>query len=161
MDLLRYYGIKPDVVVGHSSGEIAAAYACGSITAQESILIAYYRGKIMVEGPQKSVPGGMAAVGLGPTEVQPYLTKGVIIGCENSPGSTTLSGDKEILEQVMQKIKGDNPDILVRALRVDLAYHSRKMHLLSPWCLHTLLTRFSRSYARGSATLSRALEGQG
>ena len=126
VDLLSLYNIKPDAVVGHSSGEIAAAYACGSITAQEAILVAYYRGQVMLEVDSSQRPGGMAAIGLGSEEVTTYLQPGVTVGCENSPDSTTLTGDKEVLEQVMKAIKEAHPDTLVRALQVDRAYHSRK-----------------------------------
>jgi acyl transferase domain-containing protein len=126
VDLLHLYNINPDAVVGHSSGEIAAAYACGSITAQEAILIAFYRGQVLTHLDPSQKPGSMTAIGLGLEEVTPYLKPGVIVGCENSPNSTTLTGDKDALEEVMQAIKKANPDTLVRALHVDHAYHSRK-----------------------------------
>lgn len=126
VDLLTSYNVTPGAVVGHSSGEIAAAYASGAITANEGIAIAYYRGKVMLSVDSTKKPGGMAAVGLGRKEVEPYLSSGVLIGCENSPESTTLTGDKDALEGVMLNIKEANPDILVRALQVDRAYHSRE-----------------------------------
>lgn len=66
----------------------------------------------------------MAAIGLGQSEVTAYLLPGVIIGCENSPASVTLTGDMDVLESVMRNIRHDFPDILVRSLRVECAYHS-------------------------------------
>ncbi|VBB84212.1 Putative polyketide synthase [Podospora comata] len=132
VDLLTSYNVTPGAVVGHSSGEIAAAYASGAITANEGIAIAYYRGKVMLSVDSTKKPGGMAAVGLGRKEVEPYLSSGVLIGCENSPESTTLTGDKDALEGVMQNIKEANPDILVRALQVDRAYHSHHMRQVAP-----------------------------
>ena len=125
VDLLKTWNVQADAVVGHSSGEIGAAYACGSITAREGIIIAYYRGQV-VRGLGKTRPGGMAAIGLGRDNVTEYLRPGVIIGCENSPSSVTLTGDKDILEAVMENIRSAQPDTLVRALRVDCAYHSRE-----------------------------------
>lgn len=127
VQLLEHYGVRPDVVVGHSSGEIAAAYSCGSMSASDAIAVAYYRGKVMLEeaGNTKATPGRMAAIGLGPDQVQPYLAKGVLIGCENSLESTTITGDQDAVERAMQNIKDANPDVFVRALRVDRAYHSR------------------------------------
>ncbi|RYP15361.1 hypothetical protein DL765_005752 [Monosporascus sp. GIB2] len=77
-------------------------------------------------------PGGMAAIGLGSDDVNPVLTDGVMIGCENSAESTTITGDKVALEHVMQRIKEANPDVLIRALRVDRAYHSHHMRVLAP-----------------------------
>ncbi len=80
VDLLTKWNIKPAGVVGHSSGEIAAAYASGVLTAEEAILIAYYRG-LATLGLGKIHRGGMTAIGLGRDQVTPYLRTGVIIGC--------------------------------------------------------------------------------
>jgi acyl transferase domain-containing protein len=126
VDLLKSWNMKPSAVIGHSSGEIAAAYACQSITGDEAILIAYYRGQV-TKGLGNTHSGGMAAVGLGRSEVTPYLLSGVIIGCENSPASITLTGDMDVLETVMRNIRHDFPDVLVRSLRVECAYHSCKL----------------------------------
>lgn len=125
VDLLRLYGVRPGAVVGHSSGEIAAAYACGSLTADEAIAVAYYRGRVTIHDDPKK-PGTMAAVDFGADQVKPHLKPGVMIGCENSPESTTITGDKEAVEDAMKRIKNAHPDILVRALCVEKAYHSRE-----------------------------------
>ena len=111
------------MVVGHSSGEIAAAYATGALSLSDAIIIAYYRGYV-TKGQESR--GSMAAIGLDAANVSRYLIDGVVVACENSPRSTTISGDLEKLEQVMQNIRGGNPDVLVRRLKVDMAYHSRK-----------------------------------
>jgi acyl transferase domain-containing protein len=76
VDLLTSWNFKPDAVVGHSSGEIGAAYASGAITSREAILIAYFRGKVMLS-LDPSLVGGMAAVGLGAETVTKYLQPGV------------------------------------------------------------------------------------
>ena len=121
--MLRSWGISPSAVVGHSSGEIAAAYASGAITAQDAISIAYHRGQATL--PLKSShKGGMAAIGLSRENVEQYLLPGVIIGCENSPASVTLTGDSTVIEKVMEAIRSTYPGVLVRALHVECAYHS-------------------------------------
>lgn len=120
--LLRSWGIRPAAVVGHSSGEMAAAYACGAITSQQAIICSYLRGLVT---KQLTRSGGMAAVGLGRDAVKPYLVDGVVVACENSPSSITISGDKDKVDQVAKIIEQENPDIQVRRLRVDKAYHSR------------------------------------
>ncbi|GKT76936.1 polyketide synthase [Colletotrichum tofieldiae] len=117
VDLLASYNVKPGAVVGHSSGEIAAAYASGAITAKQAIAIAYYRGKVMLALDPAKTRGGMAAVGLGRDKVEPYLSNGVMIGCENSPESTTLTGEKKALEWVIQQIRETSPDVLVHHMR--------------------------------------------
>ncbi|KAK2052271.1 hypothetical protein LY76DRAFT_671662 [Colletotrichum caudatum] len=138
VDMLRRSGISPSAVVGHSSGEIGAAFASGAITAEDAIRIAYYRGQATksllahAKTPnQQSVSGGMAAIGLGRKSVEPFLQAGVIVGCENSPNSVTLTGDGEPLEETMERIRNAHPDTLVRRLRVECAYHSHHMELVA------------------------------
>ncbi|KAJ6114967.1 Acyl transferase/acyl hydrolase/lysophospholipase [Penicillium sp. IBT 16267x] len=97
VDTFASVGIQPDAVVGHSSGEIAAAYAAGAITAREAIIIAFYRG--LVTKMQTST-GAMAAIGL---------------------------GSESALELAMIKIKEAHPDIRAKKLQVDRAYHSHHM----------------------------------
>ncbi|KAL8818356.1 MAG: hypothetical protein Q9223_002991 [Gallowayella weberi] len=126
VDLLAKWGVIPAGVVGHSSGEIGAAYAAQAITAPEAILIAYYRG-LATLGLGKAHRGGMAAIGLCRQDVTPYLRTGVIIGCENSTKNVTLTGDLDVLREIMAVIQKDKPEVLVRALQVECAYHSHHM----------------------------------
>ncbi|KAF5573800.1 polyketide synthase [Fusarium pseudoanthophilum] len=130
VELFGSWGISPDAVVGHSSGEIAAAYACGAISAQDAIRVAYYRGNstIALKSLRK---GGMAAIGLGREDVEQYLQPGVTIGCDNLPASVTLTGDADVLERVMGTIRTAEPSVLVRPLRVECAYHSKHMKLIA------------------------------
>ena len=69
----------------------------------------------------------MAAVGIGADQLRPYLTKGVVIGCENSPNSTTISGDRKSVEGLIATLQRDSPEVFIRALQVDNAYHSHHM----------------------------------
>ena len=123
VDFLAAWQVTPTAVIGHSSGEIAAAYAAGALSMREAVIIAFYRGYVCSK-PQKR--GAMAAVGLGRADVQPYLIPGVRIACENSGKSVTLSGDVQPLEESVAAMKEDHPDTLVRKLQVEVAYHSRK-----------------------------------
>jgi acyl transferase domain-containing protein len=123
VNILKSWGVQPSAVIGHSSGEIGAAYASGAITASEAITIAYYRGRGTMDVHK---PGGMAAVGLGRDEVTAFLQDGVVIACDNSPQSVTLSGDEAALGSVMARIKDTKPDVFLRRLHVEMAYHSRK-----------------------------------
>ena len=61
MDMLTCMGISPDGIVGHSVGELGCAYADGSLTAEETVMAAYWRGYCIQTA--KLPPGGMAAVG--------------------------------------------------------------------------------------------------
>jgi acyl transferase domain-containing protein len=123
INILKSWGVHSSAVIGHSSGEIAAAYVSSAITVAEAITIAYYRGRGTTDNHK---PGGMAAVGLGKEEVTDFLQHDVVIACDNSPQSVTLSGDREALGAVMTDIKAANPDAFLRRLHVDMAYHSRE-----------------------------------
>ncbi|KAI0552402.1 PKSKA1 [Xylaria curta] len=124
--ILEEWGIKPVCVVGHSSGEIAAATAAGLITPSDAIKIAYYRGQSgkIVATPE---PLGMLAVGVGPNKIQEYIDPNVNleIACYNSPDSLTISGTVSSLETLQKSLHADGH--FARLLQVDLAYHSSYM----------------------------------
>lgn len=61
IDMLQKMGLRPDGIVGHSVGELACGYADGSLTHDEALLAAYWRGRCIKEA--NLPPGGMAAVG--------------------------------------------------------------------------------------------------
>ncbi|KAI2818138.1 hypothetical protein CBS115989_5450 [Aspergillus niger] len=130
VDLLASWSVRPAGVVGHSSGEMAAAYAAGRITAAEAITIAYYRG-YMVSFNQKK--GAMLAVGLGADQGAEYVRQAgmegrVKVAAINSPASITMSGDADAIEQLSVQLTQEA--IFNRQLRTGgLAYHSH--HMLS------------------------------
>ncbi|KAK4183859.1 thiolase-like protein [Podospora australis] len=128
---LRRKGISLDAVIGNSSGEIAAAYAAGALTMEEAITISYYRGFAMKD---KARIGAMAAVGIGAAEMATLLIDGVVIAAENSPNSTTISGDLVAIEAVMALIRQQHSDVLCKKLAVDTAYHSH--HMIEPGSLY-------------------------
>lgn len=64
VDTLHFFGIKPDGIVGHSVGELGCAYADGTLTAEQTVLAAYWRGRSIIDSNLK--PGRMAAVGGSP-----------------------------------------------------------------------------------------------
>ncbi|KAH8427264.1 Mycolipanoate synthase [Aspergillus melleus] len=124
VDMLATWHIWPGSVIGHSSGEIAAAYAAGAITSRSAIIIAYYRGKL---ASSLHGNGAMIAVGLGRQDITPYLKEGLVLACENSPASVTLSGDIEAINQAVDTIRAASPDIFCKKLRHNVAYHSHHM----------------------------------
>lgn len=88
----------------------------------------------------------------------PYLLPGVVIACENSPESVTLSGDADKLDVVMASLKTDKPDVLNRKLRVSKAYHSRESILN---LAVVISTNCCRSYASGWERISVYASKQG
>ncbi|KAK3399711.1 putative polyketide synthase [Sordaria brevicollis] len=134
VELLKSWGIVPQAVCSHSSGEIAAAYAAGALSLSSAMAIAFARGGLASEGNRQFARrGGMMAVGLGRAEGERYLpmvTKGqVVVACENSPTSITLSGDVEGLMELEEVFKTEN--IFARRLKVDAAWHSHHMEAVA------------------------------
>lgn len=123
-DSLKAVGITPDAVVGHSSGEIAAAYTVGALTAQEAIAAAHFRGAV---ASKQTKLGAMAAIGMSWTDTEIYLQPNVSIACDNSPTSVTISGDAEGVQSVVAEVSKSRPDVMARLLQVDKAYHSHHM----------------------------------
>ncbi|CAK7269354.1 Type I Iterative PKS [Sporothrix epigloea] len=142
VDLLRAAGITFAGVVGHSSGEIAAAYAVHYLSASDAIRIAYYRGVHAAkacEGPQ---PGKMMAVGMAYEEAVAFCAEGtpfagrIVAAASNSKSSTTLSGDADAIDEAEAKLKADG--VFARMLQVDTAYHSHHMKRCSDAYLESL-----------------------
>lgn len=131
VDLLMAADIVPDAVVGHSSGEIAAAYAAGFITREAAWLIAFQRGQHATRLCRlfPGLKGRMMAVGLSVADAQHYigkLTRGtVVVACENSPVSVTLSGDEEQILRLAKYMSFDG--VFHRLLEIKTAYHSNHM----------------------------------
>jgi zearalenone synthase (highly reducing iterative type I polyketide synthase) len=133
VDELRSWGIIPCKVVGHSSGEIAAAYSIGGLSHRDAITVAYFRGvsatKLRIEFPH--LKGSMMAVGCSRDETDDLITQSkldgtVVVACVNSPSSVTVSGDVESLERLRTIL--DNRKIFARRLKVEVAYHSKHMN---------------------------------
>ncbi|KAL8366737.1 hypothetical protein RB595_010546 [Gaeumannomyces hyphopodioides] len=125
IDLFASWGIQPKAVVGHSSGEIAAAYAAGFISAPEAMVAAYLRGYAVTH---HAPVGSMLAVGLSPRDAQPWLEKhsgNVVVACQNSPVSTTLSGTTDAITALAEEL--NKAEIFARELPTGKAYHSHHM----------------------------------
>ncbi|KAL2812785.1 hypothetical protein BDW59DRAFT_36663 [Aspergillus cavernicola] len=133
---LSSLGIVFTAVVGHSSGEIAAAYAAGFLTAPDAIRIAYLRGISAAGASAKNGQrGAMMAAGLPINEAvelcESHEFKGrVVLAASNSPCSVTLSGDADAVYQLEQKLEEEKK--FARVLRVDTAYHSHHMFTCVP-----------------------------
>ncbi|KAI1120874.1 hypothetical protein F5Y10DRAFT_289146 [Nemania abortiva] len=131
VDFLRSIGIDFHTVIGHSSGEIAAAYAAGRLSAEDAIVVSYYRGMVArtASGPDGQ-RGGMVASGMSESEAlafcdDPQLRGRIQVAASNSPTSTTLSGDLDAIDLAIGQLRSKQGRS--QKLRVDTAYHSRHM----------------------------------
>ncbi|KAI0876135.1 hypothetical protein GGS24DRAFT_514508 [Hypoxylon argillaceum] len=131
VDFLRSVGIDFHTVIGHSSGEIAAAYAAGKLSAEDAIVVSYYRGMVAhLAGGPSGQAGGMVATSMSESEAVAFcrdiLFRGRIrVAASNSPSSTTLSGDLEFIDVAIGVL--NNRKKGSKKLRVDTAYHSVHM----------------------------------
>ncbi|KAL2824973.1 ketoacyl-synt-domain-containing protein [Aspergillus pseudoustus] len=134
--LLREQGVQFQAVVGHSSGEIAAAYAAGYLSHETAIKVAFYRGVMATAVACRGLgPGAMMSVGLGEHEVASYLeglsTGEVAVACMNSPRNVTVSGDADAVDEVAARLVAANQGIFHRKLLVGTAYHSHHMRAVA------------------------------
>ncbi|KAF3484360.1 polyketide synthase [Arthroderma uncinatum] len=133
VDILRGAGVSFTAVVGHSSGEIGAAYAAGLISAQDAIRIAYFRGvhAKLASSPNAHGPrGAMMAVGASVEDARVICSEENFVGriqvaAVNSGSSVTLSGDEDAVDEAEALFKSQG--IFARKLKVDTAYHSAHM----------------------------------
>jgi hybrid polyketide synthase/nonribosomal peptide synthetase ACE1 len=105
-DLLSSAGVKLQAVVGHSSGEIAAAYVVGHISREQAIEIAYHRG-YFIELPPSDHPTGMTAIGTSVDDANGFCNLPIFQGrlgvaAIHSSSSVTLSGDRDAIEQAKE-----------------------------------------------------------
>ncbi|WYZ41095.1 hypothetical protein EsH8_IV_001436 [Colletotrichum jinshuiense] len=143
--VLESWGIKPQSVVGHSSGEIAAAYAAGFLDRAGAIKASFYRGRAALNRQAEAERDvGMLAVGVGAEVLSAYLEKyagEAWIACFNSPSSLTVSGRRAPLEALAAELKADGH--FARLLQVDLAYHSPLMGVIGDEYEKLLSTDFA------------------
>ncbi|RYP45619.1 hypothetical protein DL768_008056 [Monosporascus sp. mg162] len=135
VDLLRAAKVKLAAVVGHSSGEIAAAYAAGYLSDRHALYISYYRGfhARLSNGPN-SERGAMMVVGTTIEDAQdlcdfPEMQGRLSVAAVNSQSSVTLSGDEDAIAEA--KIVFEDEGKFTRMLKVEKAYHSAHMNACS------------------------------
>ncbi|KAH6942266.1 hypothetical protein HPB50_002653 [Hyalomma asiaticum] len=128
VDTLRALGVRPDGIVGHSVGETACAYADEGLTAEQTVLCAYWRGRCVEM--KKLSNGAMAAVGLTWEEAKKRCRDGVMPACHNAQDSVTVSGPADAVAKLVAELKAEN----VFAREVDslnMAFHSPQMQCIA------------------------------
>lgn len=122
---LQQFGIRPTAVVGHSVGEVAAAYVSGALSLRDAATVSFHRSRLQAK---TAGSGGMLAVGLDADEAQRRAARfgtAVCVAAINSTAATTLSGDSAALQTLHDELAGDG--IFARMLHVEVPYHSQLM----------------------------------
>ncbi|WP_157195509.1 type I polyketide synthase, partial [Nocardia tenerifensis] len=119
---LTELGVRPAAIVGHSVGEVSAAYVSGMLSLRDALLVSYHRGRL-----QATAGGAMLAVGLPEHEAVQLISGigGVSVAAVNSPTAVTLAGDRGAIARVQERL--DETDAFVRVLDVEVGYHSHLM----------------------------------
>lgn len=125
VDSLRALNIQPDVVTGHSVGEIAGLYSAGALDRKQALLIAAARGRTMGNLPEG---GSMAAILESAEQVQSWIDESrssAVIATMNGKTNTVVAGAASDVDQVIEI--AERNDAIVRRLAVSHAFHSPLM----------------------------------
>ncbi|MDB1090340.1 SDR family NAD(P)-dependent oxidoreductase [Streptomyces sp. ACA25] len=119
--LWRANGVEPDMVLGHSQGEIAAAYVSGALSLADAVRTVVLRGRLLL--PLTGL-GGMVSVALPADELrkllQPWGDRLSVAGI-NSPASTIVSGGNDALDEFLEVCEADG--VRAKRIRVDFSSH--------------------------------------
>jgi acyl transferase domain-containing protein/acyl carrier protein len=123
--LWRSWGIESDAVLGHSVGEIAAAYAAGILNLEDAVKVIFHRSRTQEATAGK---GKMVAVELGAQQAEQAVAEyrgRLAVAAFNAPTSVTLSGDADALEELLPAL--EKREVYCRYLRLNYAFHCHHM----------------------------------
>ena len=121
-EVWRSHGVRPEAVVGHSQGEIAAACVAGALSIEDAAKVVALRSKAILA---LSGRGGMVSVALPVEDVRARLTDGLSVAAVNGPSSVVVSGDVAELDALLAACEADG----TRARRVPVDYASHSGHV--------------------------------
>jgi NADPH:quinone reductase-like Zn-dependent oxidoreductase/malonyl CoA-acyl carrier protein transacylase/SAM-dependent methyltransferase len=137
VELLKSFHIAPVAVIGHSSGEIAAAYAVGALSLDSACRVSYHRGRLSgrlaAQLDVSSRTGAMMSANLQEGRVRAYIDRllpgaDIQVACVNSPSNVTLAGTEADIDALKHHL--DNDSIFAQKLKTGIAYHTTVMQEL-------------------------------
>ena len=123
---LAELGIEPAAIVGHSVGEVSAAYVSGALTLHDALMVSYHRGRLQAT---TDGTGAMLAAELSESQaweqISEYGDIDVAVAAINGPGSVTLAARLDAIEKLQRDL--DASGVMTRRLQVTVPYHSAMM----------------------------------
>ena len=136
--LFEHYGVQPSAVIGHSVGEVAAAWCCGALTLEQAVHVIFERSRLQETTKGQ---GQMTAVNISADQMLAVITelqlqKNVSLAGANSSTGCTIAGTTAGLDQIEQQLKAQS--IRFKRLNLDYAFHSPAMDPIKDELLHSL-----------------------
>ncbi|MDQ0394911.1 SDR family NAD(P)-dependent oxidoreductase [Labrys monachus] len=130
-------GVRPELLIGHSFGEVAATYVSGIIDIETAARIIATRGLIPLKSTRR---GAMATIGLTVQQLAPFLPgdDSVVIAAYNGPIAQTISGMENGVVEVLAKVAEAYPDAMARRMTMDFGWHSAHLEDCKEWFLGEL-----------------------
>jgi acyl transferase domain-containing protein len=128
--LLQSRGVQPAAIVGHSVGEVSAAYVSGMLSLEDAVAVSYHRSRLQQRAAGQ---GRVLATGLNVQQAEACLANHdgqVSIAAVNSAAAITLAGEPDALARIAEQLEQEG--IFNRFLQVEVAYHSPHMDALKP-----------------------------
>ncbi|WP_245556026.1 type I polyketide synthase, partial [Nocardia cerradoensis] len=125
----RAAGVEPDVVIGHSQGEIAAAHIAGGLSLSDAARVVALRSRAVAE--ELAGQGAMASIGLGADALRERLASygdRLSMAAVNGPAQSVIAGDVEAVAEFVAACAGDG--VWARRIPVDYASHSKAVERL-------------------------------
>ena len=154
VELFKTWGVHPDCVVGHSSGEVAAAYACGALSLADATRLVFHRATLQ---QRRAGTGRMLALGLDRAGVEQMLDSldvpfrpdesrplQVEIACENAPANTVVCGKLDAMQPIISELERRN--LQHRLIPGNIAFHSRALEPVKDDALAALSFLDDRSF---------------
>ncbi len=128
-ELWRSYGVQPDLVIGHSMGEVAAAVVAGALTPAEGLRVTATRARLMAP---LSGQGGMALLELDAAATEALIADypQVTVGIYNSPRQTVIAGPTEQIDELIARVRAQNR--FASRVNIEVAPHNPAMDALQP-----------------------------
>lgn len=121
--LLESFGISPDMLTGHSIGEITAACISGLLTFEDTLRLVTVRGRLM----QAQKPGSMLNIQMPHAKVKEILPPTLDLALVNAENSCVVSGETDEIKEFEKALVSQYPHVLISLLNTSHAFHSRMM----------------------------------